>query len=77
MKLTPKAYEVLYDAWEKKEIGEGTKLKIKVTKKQNKTFYDEILVLDGEETEEETEEKVEEEKSETKNQAKPKPKLKG
>ena len=74
MKLTPKAYEVLYDAWEKKEIGEGTKLKIKVTKKQNKTFYDEILVLDGEE---ETEEEEEEEKSETKNQAKPKPKLKG
>ena len=74
MKLTPKAYEVLYDAWEKKEIGEGTKLKIKVTKKQNKTFYDEILVLDGEE---ETEEEEEEEKTETKNQAKPKPKLKG
>ncbi len=66
MKLTGRAYEVLYDAWEKKEIGEGTKLKIKVTKKQNKTFYDEILVLDGEETEEE--------KSEAK---KTKPKLKG
>jgi hypothetical protein len=81
MKLTPKAYEVLYDAWEKKEVTEGTKLKIKVSKKQNKTFFDEILVLDGEgqeeeekETEEETEERVEEEKSEAK---KTKPKLKG
>jgi len=77
MKLTGRAYEVLYDAWQNKEITEGTKLKIKVSKKQNKTFYDEILVLDGEgqeeeekETEEETEERVEEAK-------KAKPKLKG
>ncbi len=77
MKLTRKAYEVLYDAWEKKEIGEGTKLKIKVSKKQNKTFFDEILVLDGEgqeEEEKETEEKKEERVEEAK---KAKPKLKG
>ena len=76
MKLTPRAYEVLYDAWEEKEIVEGTRLKIKVSKKQNKTFYDEILVLDGEGQEEETEERIEEEKSE-KEAKKAKPKLKG
>ncbi len=35
MKLTSRAYEVLYDAWESKEIAEGTKLKIKVSKKGN------------------------------------------
>ena len=75
MKLTPRAFEVLYNAWQEKEIVEGMKLKIKVTKKQNKTFFDEILVLDEEtEKEEETEEKTEEERSETK---KIKPKLKG
>jgi len=69
---------VLYNAWQEKEIVEGMRLKIKVTKKQNKTFFDEILVLDEEaekeEKEEETEEETEEEKSETK---KIKPKLKG
>ncbi|AZG03978.1 hypothetical protein [Sulfolobus spindle-shaped virus] len=77
MKLTGRAYEVLYDAWQNKEITEGTKLKIKVSKKQNKTFYDEILVLDGEgqeEEEKETEEKTEERVEEAK---KAKPKLKG
>ncbi|AAQ94372.1 ORF C158 [Sulfolobus virus Kamchatka 1] len=67
MKLTQKAFEVLYDAWQNKEIGEGTKLKIKVTKKQNKTYFDEITVLDEKE-EEETEEEA---------KVKPKPKLKG
>jgi hypothetical protein len=79
MKLTGRAYEVLYDAWQNKEITEGTKLKIKVSKKQNKTFYDEILVLDGENTEEETEERIEEEKSEkeAKKVTQAKPKLKG
>ncbi|AZG03533.1 hypothetical protein [Sulfolobus spindle-shaped virus] len=81
MKLTSKAYEVLYDAWESKEITEGTKLKIKVSKKQNKTFYDEILVLgeetEDEEREEETEERVEQEKNEAKKVTQAKPKLKG
>jgi hypothetical protein len=72
MKLTGRAYEVLYDAWESKQITEGTRLKIRVSKKQNKTFYDEILVLDGED--EETEEEETEEGKEAK---KAKPKLKG
>jgi len=79
MKLTPRAYEVLYDAWESKQIAEGTRLKIKVSKKQNKTYYDEILVLDGEGQEEETEERLEEENSEkeAKKVTQAKPKLKG
>jgi len=79
MKLTPRAYEVLYDAWESKQVGEGTKLKIKVSKKQNKTYYDEMLVLDDEGQEEETEERVGEEKSEkeAKKVTQAKPKLKG
>jgi len=79
MKLTPRAYEVLYDAWESKQVSEGTKLKIKVSRKQNKTYYDEILILDGQEEEEETEERIEEEKSEkeTKKVTQAKPKLKG
>jgi len=82
MKLTPRAYEVLRDGWEQKEITEGTRLKIKVSKKQNKTYFDEILVLD-EEQEEETEEKTEEEEEEGKNEKEvkkvtpAKPKLKG
>ncbi len=85
MKLTPRAYEVLYDAWESKQVGEGTKLKIKVSKKQNKTYYDEMLVLDDEGQEEEAEEDTEgdreeeevEETKETKKVTQPKPKLKG
>jgi len=79
MKLTPRAYEVLYDAWESKQVGEGTKLKIKVSKKQNKTYYDEMLVLDDEGQEEETEERIGEEKSEkeAKKVTQAKPKLKG
>ncbi len=64
MKLTGRAYEVLYDAWQKGEIAEGTKLQIKVSKKQNKTYYDEISILDEEDEEEET-------------KVKSKPKLKG
>ena len=73
MKLTPMAYEVLYDAWEAKQIAEGTKLKIKVSKRQNKTYYDEILIMDEEE--EETEEEEEEEVKKPTQQTKPK--LKG
>jgi hypothetical protein len=83
MKLTGRAYEVLYDAWKNGEIAEGTTLKIKVSKKGNKTYFDEIVVLEEETEETETEEEqteteetgkaVEEKKSETK----PKPKLKG
>jgi len=69
MKLTPRAYEVLYDAWESKQVGEGTKLKIKVSKKQNKTYYDEIVLVDDEQEEEEEEE--------TKKPTQAKPKLKG
>jgi len=68
MKLPPKAFEVLYDAWQNKEIKEGTRLRIKTTKKQNKTYFDEIVVLDEEEEEEEEEKTTE---------TKPKPKLKG
>ena len=69
MKLTPRAYEVLYDAWESKQVGEGTKLKIKVSKKQNKTYYDEIVLVDDEQEEEE--------EQETKKPTQAKPKLKG
>jgi len=82
MKLTGRAYEVLYDAWESKQIAEGTRLKIRVTKKQNKTYFDEILIIDDEQ-EEETEERVEEEETEGKNEkgakkvTQTKPKLKG
>ena len=71
MKLTPRAYEVLYDAWESKQVGEGTKLKIKVSKKQNKTYYDEIVLVDNEQEEEK------EEEEETKKPTQTKPKLKG
>jgi hypothetical protein len=70
MKLTPRAYEVLYDAWESKQIAEGTRLKIKVSKKQNKTYFDEIVLMDNEQEEEEEEEQ-EAKKTQTK------PKLKG
>jgi len=73
MKLTPRAYEVLYDAWNTKQVGEGTKLKIKVSKKQNKTYFDEIALVDNEEEEE----KEEEEEQETKKPTQTKPKLKG
>lgn len=49
LKLSAKAYEVLYNAWQNKEIGEGTRLKIKTTRKGNKTYFDEITVIeDGE-----------------------------
>jgi hypothetical protein len=48
LKLTAKAYEVLYNAWQIKEIGEGTRLKIKTTRKGNKMYFDEILVVDDE-----------------------------
>jgi len=75
MKLTPSAYEVLYNAWESKQIGEDTKLKIRVSKKQNKTYYDEILVLDGEE--QETEEEGEQETKRPTQATQSKPKLKG
>ena len=68
MKLTPRAYEVLYDAWESKQIAEGTRLKIKVSKKQNKTYFDEIALMDEQE---------EEEEEETKKPTQTKPKLKG
>ena len=71
MKLTPRAYEVLYEAWETKQVSEGTKLKIKVSKKQNKTYFDEIALVDNEEEEEE------EEEQETKKPTQTKPKLKG
>jgi len=71
MKLTPRAYEVLYEAWESKQVGEGTKLKIKVSKKQNKTYYDEIVLVDDEQEEEK------EEEQETKKPTQAKPKLKG
>jgi len=71
MKLTPRAYEVLYEAWETKQVSEGTKLKIKVSKKQNKTYYDEIVLVDNEE------EEKEEEEQETKKPTQTKPKLKG
>ena len=71
MKLTPRAYEVLYEAWETKQVSEGTKLKIKVSKKQNKTYYDEIVLVDNEEEEEE------EEEQEAKKPTQTKPKLKG
>jgi len=69
MKLTPRAYEVLYEAWNTKQIGEGTRLKIKVSKKQNKTYFDEIALIDEEEEEEE-------EEQETKKPTQTKPKLK-
>ena len=72
MKLTPRAYEVLYDAWESKQIAEGTRLKIKVSKKQNKTYFDEIVLMD----EQEEEEKEEEQEQEAK-KTQTKPKLKG
>ena len=71
MKLTPRAYEVLYDAWESKQIAEGTRLKIKVSKKQNKTYFDEIVLMDEQEEEQEEEEEQETKKTQTK------PKLKG
>jgi len=85
MKLSQRAYQVLYDAWEKKEISEGTRLKIKTTKKGNKTYFDEILVVDEEEgTEAEEAEEVEEpvkpapqNKATQANQTQAKPKLKG
>jgi len=73
MKLTPRAYEVLYDAWESKQIAEGTRLKIKVSKKQNKTYFDEIVLMDNEQEEEEKEEEEEQEAKKTQT----KPKLKG
>jgi len=71
MKLTPRAYEVLRDAWETKQISEGTRLKIKVSKKQNKTYFDEIVLMDEQEEEQEEEEEQETKKTQTK------PKLKG
>jgi len=73
MKLTPRAYEVLRDAWESKQISEGTRLKIKVSKKQNKTYFDEIVLMDNEQEEEEKEEEEEQEAKKTQT----KPKLKG
>ena len=72
MKLTPRAYEVLYDAWESKQIAEGTRLKIKVSKKQNKTYFDEIVLMDNEQEEEQEEEEEQETKK-----TQTKPKLKG
>jgi hypothetical protein len=49
LKLTQKAYEALYNAWQSGEIGEGTRLKIKTTRKGNKTYFDEITVVDDDE----------------------------
>jgi len=73
MKLPPKAFEVLYEAWENQEIGEGTKLRIKVTKRQNKTYFDEIAIIDEEGQEEgEEEREEEEEQEEEREQVKPK-----
>ncbi len=61
MKLSAKAYEVLYNAWQNKEIAEGTRLKIKTTKKGNKTYFDEIIVVgDDEKVASEEAEEVEE-----------------
>jgi hypothetical protein len=48
LKLSSRAYEVLYNAWQSKEIDLGTRLKIRTTKKGNKTYFDEIIVLDDE-----------------------------
>jgi hypothetical protein len=87
LKLSRKAYEVLYNAWQNKEIGEGTRLKIKTTRKGNKTYFDEITVVeDGEkavsgevEEAEETEEAEEAPKpaKPAQPQGQAKPKLKG
>jgi len=65
LKLTGRAYEVLYNAWQNGEINEGTRLKIRTTRKGNKTYFDEIIVVeDGEKVvDEETEEAEEAPKS--------------
>jgi len=61
LKLTGRAYEVLYNAWQSKEIAEGMRLKIKTTKKGNKTYFDEIIVIeDGEKAVNEEAEETEE-----------------
>jgi hypothetical protein len=61
LKLSSRAYEVLYNAWQGKEIGEGTRLKIKTTRKGNKTYFDEITVVeDGEKVTDEEAEEAEE-----------------
>ena len=83
MKLSQRAYQVLYDAWEKKEISEGTRLKIKTTKKGNKTYFVEILVVDEEEEAGEEPQPQEapkpapQNKATQANQTQGKPKLKG
>ena len=56
LKLSAKAYQVLYDAWQNEEISEGTRLKIKTTRKGNKTYFDEIVVVEDDEEAEEDEE---------------------
>jgi hypothetical protein len=73
LKLSAKAYEVLYNAWQSKEIAEGTRLKIKTTRKGNKTYFDEIVVVeDGEKiVSEEAEEAEETEEAPAQPQAKP------
>ena len=61
LKLSSRAYEVLYNTWQSKEIGEGTRLKIKTTRKGNKTYFDEITVVeDGEKVVDEEAEGTEE-----------------
>jgi len=61
LKLTGRAYEVLYNAWQSNEIAEGTRLKIKTTRKGNKTYFDEIIVVeDGEKVVDEEAEETEE-----------------
>jgi len=61
LKLTGRAYEVLYNAWQSKEIAEGTRLKIRTTRKGNKTYFDEIIVVeDGEKAVNEEAEETEE-----------------
>ncbi len=88
LKLSAKAYEVLYNAWQNKEIAEGTRLKIKTTKKGNKTYFDEIIIVEDDEkvASEEAEEVEETEEAPAQPQAKTaqaqpqsqaKPKLKG
>jgi hypothetical protein len=73
LKLTGRAYEVLYNAWQNGEINEGTRLKIKTTRKGNKTYFDEIIVVENDEkvVSEEAEEAEETEEAPAQPQAKP------
>jgi hypothetical protein len=71
LKLSRKAYEVLYDAWQKEEINEGTKLRIRTTRKANKTYFDEIAVVDDSGPVSEEAEEAEETEEAPQPQAKP------